>query len=72
MRTVIITRSGTRYSLRNGWLTDGRSDYKYHCRLNPLPIFDNSVQVGDRLMALRHDKQVMVTSPVVAVLETAG
>ena len=69
MITVIITQSGTRYTIRNGWLTDGKADYKFHCRLDPagIPRFDQDIQVGD-LMALLPDNSTLVTSPVVAIL----
>ena len=70
MITVIITQSGTRYTIRNGWLTDGKADYKFHCRLDPagIPRFDQDIQVGDQLMALLPDNSTLVTSPVVAIL----
>ena len=66
MKTKIITQSGTRYVLKeDNWLTDGKTDYKFHCHLgvDGLPHFNQDIQINNQLMALTHDGQVLVTSP---------
>ena len=69
-KIIAITRN-TRYTIQNGWMTDGKTDYKFHCRLSGMagtPVFDQNMEIGDQLVGLTHDGQVLVTSPVTAVL----
>ncbi len=70
--TTIIQTKNTKYMLKaSGWLTDGTTDFKYHCRVDTsgMPQFDNLVCEGDNLVALTHDGQMLVTSSVIAALK---